>query len=31
LGRPKACVLDSTRARGLLRTPLRGVRQALGG
>ncbi len=30
-GRPKACVLDSTRARGLLRTPLRGVREALGG
>jgi dTDP-4-dehydrorhamnose reductase len=30
-GRPKACVLDSTRARGVLRTPLRGVREALGG
>jgi dTDP-4-dehydrorhamnose reductase len=30
-GRPKACVLDSTRARGLLRTPLRGVREALSG
>jgi dTDP-4-dehydrorhamnose reductase len=30
-GRPKACVLDSTRARGLLRTPLRGVREALAG
>jgi dTDP-4-dehydrorhamnose reductase len=29
-GRPKACVLDSTRARGLLRTPLRGVEEALG-
>jgi dTDP-4-dehydrorhamnose reductase len=30
-GRPKACVLDSTRARGVLRTPLRGVREALSG
>ena len=30
-GRPKACVLDSTRARAVLRTPLRGVREALGG
>jgi dTDP-4-dehydrorhamnose reductase len=29
-GRPKACVLDSSRARGVLRTPLRGVREALG-
>ena len=28
-GRPKACVLDSARARGLLRTRLRGVREAL--
>jgi dTDP-4-dehydrorhamnose reductase len=28
-GRPKACVLDSTRARGLLRVRLRGVREAL--
>jgi dTDP-4-dehydrorhamnose reductase len=30
-GRPKACVLDSTRARGLLRTRLRGVAEALAG
>ena len=30
-GRPKACVLDSGRARALLRTRLRGVREALDG
>jgi dTDP-4-dehydrorhamnose reductase len=28
-GRPKACILDSSRAQGLLRTRLRGVRDAL--